>query len=152
MDVAMPMVIARAADFGLRGDKSAESLNANGETLAESREAFFADSDVVSLHVRLKPATRGIVTGRDLGLMRPDALFVNTSRAGLVEPGALLAAIDTERPGMARHGRGRRVRRRVRDRRLGSATGASAADRDAAYRVRDQGRVWTCNSPTSSIR
>ena len=74
---------------------------ADGETLAESREAFFADSDVVSVHLRLKPATRGIVTGRDLGLMRPDALFVNTSRAGLVEPGALLAALDAGRPGMA---------------------------------------------------
>ena len=62
---------------------------ADGARVAESREAFFATSDVVSLHVRLKPATRGIVTAADLATMRPRALLVNTSRAGLIEPGAL---------------------------------------------------------------
>ena len=65
----------------------------DGVRVAESREAFFAGSDVVSLHVRLKPATRGIVTAADLAAMRPRALFVNTSRAGLIEPGALEAEI-----------------------------------------------------------
>lgn len=62
---------------------------ADGETVAASREAFFATSDIVSVHVRLKPATRGIITAADLALMRPRALFVNTSRSGLVVSGAL---------------------------------------------------------------
>jgi len=74
---------------------------ADGERVAASREAFFTESDVVSLHVRLKPDTRGIVTAADLAAMKPDALFVNTSRSGLVAPGALLAALEAGRPGMA---------------------------------------------------
>ena len=72
---------------------------ADGQAVAESRRAFFADSDVVSLHVRLKPATRGMVTADDLTAMRPSAVFVNTSRAGLVAPGALRTALDAGRPG-----------------------------------------------------
>ena len=78
-----------------------ERARAAGETVAESRAEFFSTSDVVSIHVRLKPETRGIVTSGDLAAMRPDAVFVNTSRAGLVEPGALLAALDAGRPGTA---------------------------------------------------
>ncbi len=74
---------------------------AEGRTVADSREAFFSTPDVVSVHVRLKPATKGLITGADLGLMRPDALFVNTSRAGLIEPGAMLAAMNAGRPGHA---------------------------------------------------
>lgn len=74
---------------------------ANGETLAPSREAFFAESDVVSIHLRLTPATRGVITAEDLALMRPDSIFLNTSRAGLVAPGALLAAVNADRPGRA---------------------------------------------------
>ncbi|MEO1469540.1 MAG: D-2-hydroxyacid dehydrogenase family protein [Pseudomonadota bacterium] len=74
---------------------------ADGARVAESREAFFATSDIVSLHVRLKPETRGIVTAADLAAMRPDALFVNTSRSGLVEAGALEAALAAGRPGFA---------------------------------------------------
>jgi D-3-phosphoglycerate dehydrogenase len=74
---------------------------ADGEAVADSREAFFAASDVVSLHVRLKPATRGIIGPADFAAMRPGAVFVNTSRAGLVQPGALLAALNAGRPGMA---------------------------------------------------
>ena len=74
---------------------------ADGAQVARSREAFFGESDVVSVHVRLKPETRRIITAADLGAMRADALFVNTSRAGLIEPGALLAALDAGRPGMA---------------------------------------------------
>jgi len=62
---------------------------ADGETLAESREAFFATSDIVSLHVRLKPATRGLITAGDLAAMQPRSLLVNTSRAGLIAPGVL---------------------------------------------------------------
>lgn len=69
--------------------------------MADSREAFFGESDVVSVHVRLKPTTRGIITAEDFAAMRPDALFVNTSRAGLIAPGALLQALNEGRPGMA---------------------------------------------------
>ncbi|MBB3711787.1 D-3-phosphoglycerate dehydrogenase [Limimaricola variabilis] len=74
---------------------------ADGVQVAASREAFFAESDVVSLHVRLKPHTRGIVTLDDLSRMRPGSVFVNTSRAGLISPGALLEALNRGRPGMA---------------------------------------------------
>ena len=66
---------------------------ADGAPVAESRETFFATSDIISLHVRLKPATRGIITPDDLAQMAPRSLFVNTSRSGLVEPGALEAEI-----------------------------------------------------------
>ena len=73
----------------------------DGKAVATSREAFFATPDVISVHVRLKPATRGIITANDLGQMRPDALFVNTSRAGLIAPHAMLAALNAGRPGSA---------------------------------------------------
>jgi D-3-phosphoglycerate dehydrogenase len=72
-----------------------------GWTPAESRAAFFSDCDVISLHLRLVPATRAIVTASDLALMKPTALLVNTSRAGLIEPGALVGALRSGRPGMA---------------------------------------------------
>jgi D-3-phosphoglycerate dehydrogenase len=74
---------------------------ADGRVVAESREAFFATPDVVSVHVRLKPTTRGLITRHDLGAMRDTAVFVNTSRAGLIDPGALLGALDAGRPGFA---------------------------------------------------
>ncbi|PJE27291.1 D-3-phosphoglycerate dehydrogenase [Pseudooceanicola marinus] len=74
---------------------------ADGESVATSRAAFFADSDVVSLHLRLTPETRGIVTAQDLAVMGPRAVLVNTSRAGLIAPGALLQALKAGRPGMA---------------------------------------------------
>ncbi len=74
---------------------------AEGRVTATDRESFFAGCDVVSLHMRLVPATTGIVTAADLALMKPTALLVNTSRAGLVEPGALVAALRAGRPGMA---------------------------------------------------
>lgn len=66
---------------------------ADGKTLADSRAAFFATSDIVSLHVRLKPETKGIITAADLAAMRPRSLLVNTSRSGLIAPGALEAEI-----------------------------------------------------------
>lgn len=66
---------------------------ADGETVAQTREAFFATSDIVSVHVRLKPETRGIITAADLAAMRDRALFVNTSRSGLVVQDALEAEI-----------------------------------------------------------
>lgn len=71
----------------------------DGETVPKSRAAFFAESDFVSLHVRLKPETRGIITAEDLTAMKHSATFVNTSRAGLVAPGALAAALAVGRPG-----------------------------------------------------
>ena len=74
---------------------------ADGETVASSRQSFFAEPDIVSVHVRLKPTTRGIITAEDLAIMRPDSVFVNTSRAGLVEDGALLTALSAGRPGHA---------------------------------------------------
>ena len=74
---------------------------ADGYPAAKSREAFYAESDVVSLHLRLIPETRGIVTAEDLARMKPTSLLVNTSRAGLVAPGALEAALKAGRPGMA---------------------------------------------------
>ncbi|HUE01229.1 MAG TPA: D-2-hydroxyacid dehydrogenase family protein [Bryobacteraceae bacterium] len=74
---------------------------AHGYRTALSKEAFFEECDVVSLHLRLVDATRGIVTGSDLARMKPTALLVNTSRAGLVEPGALVRALAQGRPGMA---------------------------------------------------
>ncbi len=86
-------VIWWASDAGR--DRAAEA----GETIAESREQFFARADVVSLHVRLKPETRGIVDEADLLAMKPSAIFVNTSRAALVAPGALQAALHEGRPG-----------------------------------------------------
>ena len=66
---------------------------ADGHLVPESREAFFATSDVVSLHVRLKPETRGIVTAHDLAAMAPRSLLVNTSRSGLIAAGVLEAEI-----------------------------------------------------------
>ena len=74
---------------------------AEGYAPAQSREAFFAECDVISLHMRLVDATRGIVKAGDLARMKPTALLVNTSRAGLIEPGALVNALQAGRPGMA---------------------------------------------------
>jgi len=74
---------------------------ADGFTAAASREALFADADVLSLHLRLADATRGIVTAEDLARMKPDALFVNTSRAELVAEGALEEALRRGYPGGA---------------------------------------------------
>ena len=68
---------------------------------APTKEEFFGECDVLSLHMRLVPATRGTVTRADLARMKPSSLFVNTSRAGLVEPGALVAALGAGRPGTA---------------------------------------------------
>jgi D-3-phosphoglycerate dehydrogenase len=74
---------------------------ADGHQVAESREALLAQSDVLSLHVTLKPETRGLVTAADLAQMKPTAILVNTARAGLIAPGALLQALQAGRPGMA---------------------------------------------------
>lgn len=71
--------------------------DAAGETIASSRAAFFATSDVISIHVRLKPETRGVITAADLAAMQPRALFVNTSRSGLVGTGILEAEVAAGR-------------------------------------------------------
>jgi D-3-phosphoglycerate dehydrogenase len=73
----------------------------DGFTAAESCEAFFATCDVLSLHLRLHDSTRGVVRLDHLLQMKPTALFVNTSRAELVEEGALVSGLNKGRPGMA---------------------------------------------------
>ncbi len=74
---------------------------ADGRAVAADQRSFFAAADVVSLHLRLVDTTRGIVTAEDLAAMKPDAVLVNTSRAGLIVPGALVEALRAGRPGMA---------------------------------------------------
>ncbi len=82
-------------------EKSLAEARVDGRTVAPDKHTFFETSDVLSLHMRLVDATRGIVAADDLGRMKPTALLVNTSRAGLIVPGALLAALKAGRPGMA---------------------------------------------------
>ncbi len=74
---------------------------ADGHEAAPDQRSFYASADVVSLHMRLVDATRGIVGPDDLSAMRPGAILINTSRAGLIQPGALLAALRAGRPGRA---------------------------------------------------
>ncbi|HSH07481.1 MAG TPA: D-2-hydroxyacid dehydrogenase family protein [Burkholderiales bacterium] len=74
---------------------------AEGHTTATCKDSLFETCDVLSLHMRLVDATRGIVSGEDLARMKPSALLVNTSRAALIAPGALAAALRSGRPGMA---------------------------------------------------
>jgi D-3-phosphoglycerate dehydrogenase len=74
---------------------------ADGYATAPDKATFFQTCDIVTLHMRLVDATRGIVTATDLARMKPTALIVNTSRAPLIEPGALVAALRAGRPGMA---------------------------------------------------
>ena len=73
----------------------------DGYTAAESKQQFFEMCDVISLHLRLKDPTIGIVKAEDLARMKTTALLVNTSRAQLIEPGALVRALEAGRPGMA---------------------------------------------------
>jgi D-3-phosphoglycerate dehydrogenase / 2-oxoglutarate reductase len=80
---------------------SAARARADGYVLAASKEKFFEECDVLSLHMRLADATRGIVTAADLARMQPTALLVNTSRAPLIESGALVHALRAGRPGGA---------------------------------------------------
>ena len=80
---------------------SRDRASKDGWDVAPSKADFFERCDIVSLHMRLVDATRGIVTEADLRRMKPDALIVNTSRAGLFAPGALVSALRSGRPGMA---------------------------------------------------
>jgi D-3-phosphoglycerate dehydrogenase len=82
-------------------EASLARARADGYAAARSKEAFFEECDVLSLHMRLVDATRGIVTDADLARMKPSALLVNTSRGPLIAPGALVRALRAGRPGMA---------------------------------------------------
>jgi D-3-phosphoglycerate dehydrogenase len=82
-------------------EHSLKRAAADGHTPARSKEAFFEECDVISLHLRLYDSTRGIVTSADLARMKPNALIVNTSRAGLIEKGALERALKAGQPAMA---------------------------------------------------
>jgi len=82
-------------------EASLAQARAHGYMTARSKEHFFAESDVLSLHIRLLDATRGMVTAEDLARMKPTALLVNTSRAGLIAPGVLVDALRAGCPGMA---------------------------------------------------
>jgi D-3-phosphoglycerate dehydrogenase len=82
-------------------EESLVRARASGYATAPDKRSFFGSCDVLSLHLRLGPATRGIVQAADLATMTPDALLVNTSRAGLIGPGVLLEALRHGRPGMA---------------------------------------------------
>ena len=92
--------------FGMRvvvwgRESSRERAQADGFEVADSKASFFEQSDVLSLHLRLNDDTRGIVSLNDLSRMKPSALLVNTSRAELIEPEALIAALNRGRPGLA---------------------------------------------------
>ncbi len=94
------------AAFGMKvlvwaREASRQRARDDGWDVAPDKQAFFEICDVLSLHMRLVPDTRGIVTGADLARMKPSALLVNTSRAGLIEPGALVQALRAGRPGAA---------------------------------------------------
>jgi D-3-phosphoglycerate dehydrogenase / 2-oxoglutarate reductase len=100
------LVASYGRAFGMRvlvwgREPSRLKAQADGLAAADSREAFFGECDVLSLHLRLNDATRGIVKLDDLSRMKPTSLFVNTSRAELVEEGALVSALNKGRPGMA---------------------------------------------------
>jgi D-3-phosphoglycerate dehydrogenase / 2-oxoglutarate reductase len=99
-------VAAYGQAFGMKvvfwaREASLEKARSEGYATAASKQTFFEQSDVLTLHMRLVDATRGIVTAADLARMKPTALIVNTSRAPLIEPGALVAALKAGRPGMA---------------------------------------------------
>ncbi len=92
--------------FGMRvmvwgSEATRLAAQADGFEVAASKAEFFSECDVVSLHLRLGEATQGCVSLDDLSLMKPTALLVNTSRAELIQPDALVAALNRGRPGMA---------------------------------------------------
>jgi len=100
------IVAAYGRAFGMKvmvwgREPSRELAVSDGYIAASSRDEFFAQSDVLTVHLRLNDDTQGIVRLEDLSRMKPSALFVNTSRAELLEPDALIAALNRGRPGMA---------------------------------------------------
>ncbi|MEM7073299.1 MAG: D-2-hydroxyacid dehydrogenase family protein, partial [Pseudomonadota bacterium] len=95
-----------AAAFGMKvrvfgGEASSRMAAQDGFHVVRDRQWFFAHCDLISLHIRLYPKTAGLIKASDLARMKPGALLVNTSRAGLIEPGALVRALQAGRPGMA---------------------------------------------------
>lgn len=82
-------------------DAGQERLKKDGKNIAQSREHFFSTPDIISIHVRMKHQTKGIITATDFKNMRKDGLFINTSRAGLLEPDALLNALNLDQLGSA---------------------------------------------------
>jgi D-3-phosphoglycerate dehydrogenase / 2-oxoglutarate reductase len=100
------VIAGYAKAFGMKvlvwsRETSLARARADGCAAARSKQAFFEECDIVSLHLRLVDATRGIVTVADLGRMKTTALIINTSRAPLIAPGALVSALRAGRPGMA---------------------------------------------------
>ena len=92
--------------FGMKviiwGSENARSAaQADGYSTVDNHESLFSDSDVLSLHLRLSETTQHIVKAGDLALMKPTSVFVNTSRAELIEPDALISALNRGRPGLA---------------------------------------------------
>lgn len=90
---------ARVVCWGREG--STGRARQAGYEIAQNRDAFFAEADILSLHLPLNNETRGIVMREDLNRMKPSALMVNTSRAGLIAEGALVEALKGGRPGFA---------------------------------------------------
>jgi D-3-phosphoglycerate dehydrogenase len=100
------MVAGYGKAFGMQvtvwgREPSRKQAQADGYETAASKDAFFSGCDIITVHLRLNDATRGIVSAADLACMKPTALFVNTSRAELVEDGALEPALKAGRPGFA---------------------------------------------------
>jgi len=100
------LVAGYARAFGMKvmvwgSEASRSRAELHGHRSASSIEEFFSESDVLTLHLRLAESTRGAVKGEHLSLMKPTALLVNTSRAELIEDGALVSALNRGRPGMA---------------------------------------------------
>lgn len=100
------LVASYGKAFGMQvcvwgSETSRQKAQADGCLTAATKQDFFEQCDILSLHLRLTEETRGTVTAQDLARMKPTALFVNTSRAELVEPEALLCALNRGRPGLA---------------------------------------------------
>jgi D-3-phosphoglycerate dehydrogenase len=100
------LVAAAGAGLGMKvlvfgRSRSLETAKNLGYGTAANKAQLFQESDVLTLQVRLTPETRGSVTREDLGRMKPTALFVNTARAELIQPGALLASLREGKPGFA---------------------------------------------------
>jgi D-3-phosphoglycerate dehydrogenase len=100
------LVAAAGAGLGMRilvwgREKSLEKARQSGYERAAGKAQLFEQSDVLTLQVRLNAETRGSITQADLARMKPTALFVNTARAELVAPNALLQALRGARPGFA---------------------------------------------------
>jgi D-3-phosphoglycerate dehydrogenase len=100
------MIAGYAKAFGMKimvwgSESSRKTATGEGLLAAGSKQQFFGSADIITLHLRLVDQTKGIVTAEDLSLMKPTSILVNTSRAELIEEGALLNALHAGRPGFA---------------------------------------------------